>query len=520
MVEDGRYEQYPWGKIAFNKLMNSLRQDFFVEKQLYYLGGMTHVLNVWIYECCSEVDKSIACRIDSVNSTLPSTSFRQQTKVDQKAKMTVGSLPLDDFDDCTNPPPLELLTKSKAKSDTSLAPHFKKKTDAEQKELVTGQEKIKAHTSIKEVNESPSETSNLNVDQTLHEPYLMDFGKQTPPEKINVFGRTNHEKVLLNVDVNAIESLVKTYNDDGNVVSTGDHKRDEKPSNESSLQVNFADLTIPRETIEVQNVHKESVTEVKNAAFQNLIDNRIAEISSPVIAIQSDDLLQQGNLPDLILLTDNIEVQNELQESMDNIIAGISTLGVAMAVNSNDLSEKVNFPDPFLHTDNVEVSNKPQESTNEISTNAFQESIDNIIAEISTPVVAMKRKSISPKETNDSECQIYDSRFPSDLSEVDMAGDSIKRSCVVVSNEESLINIIKGFNIPAVLPWHIVNDVYAPIPSSNIDAEYLRKRYATLLWNYEVKKAKKVYSSDHDDPPRPRPFYVPPTDESNIVAIE
>ncbi|PHT34115.1 hypothetical protein CQW23_25915 [Capsicum baccatum] len=58
------------------------------------------------------------------------------------------------------------------------------------------------------------------------------------------------------------------------------------------------------------------------------------------------------------------------------------------------------------------------------------------------------------------------------------------------------------------------------IPSSNIDAEYLRKRYATLLWNYEVKKIKKIYSSDHDDPPRQRPFYVPSTDESNIVAIE
>ncbi|PHT90850.1 hypothetical protein T459_05963 [Capsicum annuum] len=58
------------------------------------------------------------------------------------------------------------------------------------------------------------------------------------------------------------------------------------------------------------------------------------------------------------------------------------------------------------------------------------------------------------------------------------------------------------------------------IPSSNLDAEYLRKRYATLLWNYEVKKAKKIYSSDHDDPPRVRPFYVPPTDESNILAIE
>ncbi|PHT77269.1 hypothetical protein T459_20791 [Capsicum annuum] len=57
-------------------------------------------------------------------------------------------------------------------------------------------------------------------------------------------------------------------------------------------------------------------------------------------------------------------------------------------------------------------------------------------------------------------------------------------------------------------------------PSSNLDAEYLRKRYAILLWNYGVKKVEKIYSSDHDDSPRVRPFYVPPTDASNILAIE
>ncbi|PHU02896.1 hypothetical protein BC332_28147 [Capsicum chinense] len=65
-----------------------------------------------------------------------------------------------------------------------------------------------------------------------------------------------------------------------------------------------------------------------------------------------------------------------------------------------------------------------------------------------------------------------------------------------------------------------VEDIAQQIPSSNLDAEYLRKRYATLLWNYGVKKTKKIYSSDHGDPPRPRPFYVPPTDKSNILAIE
>ncbi|KAM3236318.1 hypothetical protein P3L10_016355 [Capsicum annuum] len=271
--------------------------------------------------------------------------YVQQTKVDQKAKITAGSLPLNDFDDFTTPSPLGLLTKSKARSDTSLTPYSKRrKTDDERKESMTGQEKIKSHPSIKEVNESPSGTSKSNVDQAPHEPSLMDFCKQTPPaiesvrastQKINVSRGTNHEEVLLKVDMNAIESLVKTYmivveknekdgndlrtpneqpndisekNDDGNAGSTGDHKRDEKPSTESSLKLNFDDPAIPRETIEVQN---ESETDVKNVAFQHSIDNTIAEIFSPVSAIQSDDLLQKGNLPDLILPTDNIEVRNE-----------------------------------------------------------------------------------------------------------------------------------------------------------------------------------------------------------------
>ncbi|PHT98551.1 hypothetical protein BC332_32536 [Capsicum chinense] len=150
---------------------------------------------------------------------------------------------------------------------------------------------------------------------------------------------------------------ISEKNDDGNAGSTGDHKRDEKLSTESSLKLNFDDPAIPTETIEVQN---ESETDITNIAFQHSIDNTIAEIFSPVSAIQSDDLLQKGNLPDLILPTDNIEVRNEshvssteissdaFQELIDNIIAGMSTSVVAMTLNSNDLAEKVNLPDPFL----------------------------------------------------------------------------------------------------------------------------------------------------------------------------
>ncbi|KAH0711672.1 hypothetical protein KY290_009120 [Solanum tuberosum] len=40
------------------------------------------------------------------------------------------------------------------------------------------------------------------------------------------------------------------------------------------------------------------------------------------------------------------------------------------------------------------------------------------------------------------------------------------------------------------------------IPYDGFRGEYLRKRYATLLWKYGLDKAKAGYVSDNDDPPR------------------
>ncbi|PHT99682.1 hypothetical protein BC332_29470 [Capsicum chinense] len=56
IVEDGRYIHFPWAKVTFEKLMSSWQQDFNTVKQLYSLGGMSHVLNVWMFECCFEVE--------------------------------------------------------------------------------------------------------------------------------------------------------------------------------------------------------------------------------------------------------------------------------------------------------------------------------------------------------------------------------------------------------------------------------------------------------------------------------
>ena len=43
------------------------------------------------------------------------------------------------------------------------------------------------------------------------------------------------------------------------------------------------------------------------------------------------------------------------------------------------------------------------------------------------------------------------------------------------------------------------------VPSCGLSAETLRMRYASLLWNYEILKARNDYVSNNEDPQRPRP---------------
>ncbi|KAF3635116.1 hypothetical protein FXO38_24793 [Capsicum annuum] len=76
MVEDGKYQFFSWGKVSFSRLMALLRQEFSMEKQLYRLGGIPQVINVWIFELCSSVDTKVAVKESEVEKLdLPSTSF-------------------------------------------------------------------------------------------------------------------------------------------------------------------------------------------------------------------------------------------------------------------------------------------------------------------------------------------------------------------------------------------------------------------------------------------------------------
>ena len=62
MVEDGRYQDYPWGQLSFSKLIGSLRHNFDVSEKLYRLYGLPFALNVWIYECASQLNSEIVVK--------------------------------------------------------------------------------------------------------------------------------------------------------------------------------------------------------------------------------------------------------------------------------------------------------------------------------------------------------------------------------------------------------------------------------------------------------------------------
>ncbi|PHT98309.1 hypothetical protein BC332_32778 [Capsicum chinense] len=60
-VDDFKYEDSSPSRLM-KRLMASLRQEFSMEKQLYRLSGIPQVLNMWMFELCSNVESKVAIK--------------------------------------------------------------------------------------------------------------------------------------------------------------------------------------------------------------------------------------------------------------------------------------------------------------------------------------------------------------------------------------------------------------------------------------------------------------------------
>ncbi|KAF3669194.1 hypothetical protein FXO37_09166 [Capsicum annuum] len=63
LVESDRYRDYPWGLVAYEELAKSLNKKLKPTGKFYMPLGMPLAIQIWLYECCSAVPRTVASKV-------------------------------------------------------------------------------------------------------------------------------------------------------------------------------------------------------------------------------------------------------------------------------------------------------------------------------------------------------------------------------------------------------------------------------------------------------------------------
>ncbi|PHT84805.1 hypothetical protein T459_13248 [Capsicum annuum] len=113
LVDSGRYKDFPWGSLSFEDLARSLNNQLKAGGQFYLIQGMPLAIQVWLYECCSNVLPKIALKIVFKNIQ---PMKKELTKLQIPKKDTIQhERSVDSDDDFQDPPPRKINEHSKKK---------------------------------------------------------------------------------------------------------------------------------------------------------------------------------------------------------------------------------------------------------------------------------------------------------------------------------------------------------------------------------------------------------------------
>ncbi|XP_047253566.1 uncharacterized protein LOC107844173 [Capsicum annuum] len=70
LVDSGRYKDFPWGSLTFEDLARSLNNRLKAGGKFYLIQEMPLAIQVWLYECCSNVPPKIALKVETRISRL------------------------------------------------------------------------------------------------------------------------------------------------------------------------------------------------------------------------------------------------------------------------------------------------------------------------------------------------------------------------------------------------------------------------------------------------------------------
>ncbi|KAF3622048.1 hypothetical protein FXO38_31525 [Capsicum annuum] len=216
MVDDGIYSRFPWGKVAFQKLMASISQSVNDVQKFYRLSGLPYALQIWWYECCAKVDESLIVRVDNlisrmVNWKVVKPKPRYEDLMDDMFSKELNHLDLpnplmfgstdddaniaqavDEFDDFSTPPSADLLKKMRLDASQSSHPPAKKQKIVEESEKMRDADKASAASEEKislsksDLDEIKSYVSTYVAQYPVHESekgYLNI--EEDPPQSVN-----------------------------------------------------------------------------------------------------------------------------------------------------------------------------------------------------------------------------------------------------------------------------------------------------------------------------------------------
>ncbi|KAF3613387.1 hypothetical protein FXO37_36403 [Capsicum annuum] len=466
MVEDGKYEFFPWGKVSFSRLMASLRQEYFVDKQLYRLGGIPQELE--------KLDlPPISFASDHPGTSLMPSSTGNPNKRSYQVNLPQVSTDHDSFDDFSMTPPHFFMKESIHVSGTVSAPLSK----MEKMFLL--------------VNPTDAEQMSKEVDD---------------------YTCTNRKEVLVKEDLDSLKSNIKTY-----VKTYIDMKFNDL---EHAMNDRFSELLMSLQS-KNKNMEKEHVTKQSLKGDQSSEDAVVFEGHSNPISpyfvmekieeMKDDEIEKQSEIvveemesidkifpvpePDmtLIIYKPPTKTPDEHLISETEILSAFPTPKKIVSEVKKILAKWNNKPlmiyrSPFwTHFGSSSKGKKKlasieqKKDSSNVEIKVFEEWIkeglymQNMKKEDVDVIMYYLRKkykkknfSINRYTTTDFFFKVYTDKAYVNYYEDDVGKDLTTQDASakideVIDMEMSLINTIKGMSSRAGQPWHLVNEVFIPI---------------------------------------------------------
>uniref|UniRef100_M1CLN1 Ulp1 protease family, C-terminal catalytic domain containing protein n=1 Tax=Solanum tuberosum TaxID=4113 RepID=M1CLN1_SOLTU len=521
MVEDGSYEQYPWGQVAFTKLMKSFRQEYTPTKKMYRLNGLSYALNVWIYECASVLNNEIAVkegngipRMCNWQVVAPKPKFEMFmdtifTEIDcsniQPTPEEIRSLDLPDnnhvpstrpdspivnneevqpeevpgFEDFSSKPPDQLLRRStRVLSSGSTPPRKRIKVVHPHKYNLS--HLTQPHEQPKQSFQSPS-SEPKQVDNVSSVPHNTFPGRTT----FDSAGMEDLKMYMKGYDDGAdtIQQEFEKHASNSAVVNTSDSTTSASISSGTELAVDALVYRLPNQPINVKPLSVLHLTENDDFLSDSQIPTQLpGDEPAPNTNIKTP--AHRNRMPSKVLQSPYVNSfgsSDKGNETIDDDIRPYTPFEdcrITYQLSSGLMQEFLEWIQKGLLR--THVNKKPFEDKYRGKSALFGfDHMDFVVA--------------CPADKNWFYTMSYPMKCWTDQEHID-------RGVTVSAYERSIKDIISGFSIPATLPWHLVDEVYIPINCGEdfhwVLAVVVLKERLIRVYDSSMRSRKKVYAEE------------------------